>query len=180
MPQETPTYDLMLLLSTNVEEDRRAKILQDVETAIDGAKGSIVHNADWGTRPLAYRIDHQADAEYHLLQFTGPTSLLESLGHTLAITDGVLRHRIIKVIPGTPPPPSADRVTVPAAPPAPATEAAASAPAADVPAADVPAPAADATTSSEPAEPAEPPVEPEPSDEPVSAVQDAGDAESGE
>jgi small subunit ribosomal protein S6 len=121
MPAESPTYDLILLLSTSVEDERRAKILADVEAAIAGANGSIVHNADWGTRPMAYRIDHQADAEYHLLQFTGPTSLLESLNHTLRITDGVVRFRIIKVIPGTPPPPSADRVTVPAAPPAPAS-----------------------------------------------------------
>ncbi len=123
MPTETPTYDLMLLLSTSVEEDRRAKILGDVETAISGAKGSIVHNADWGTRPLAYRIDHQAEAEYHLLQFTGPASLLESLGHNLGIADGVLRHRIIKVLPGTPEPPAPERVAVPAPPPAPASEA---------------------------------------------------------
>jgi small subunit ribosomal protein S6 len=122
MPQETPIYDLMLLLSTGVEEERRAKILGDVETTINGAQGSIAHNADWGTRPMAYRIDHQAEAEYHLLQFTGPTSLLESLGHTLGITDGVLRHRIIKVLPGTPPPPTPDRVAVPAPPPAPAAE----------------------------------------------------------
>jgi small subunit ribosomal protein S6 len=114
MPQESPTYDLMLLLSTTVEDERRAKILQDVEGTITGAEGSIVHNADWGTRPLTFRIQHEAEAEYHLLQFTGPTSLLESLGHNLGITDGVLRHRIIKVLPGTPPPPTPERVAVPA------------------------------------------------------------------
>jgi small subunit ribosomal protein S6 len=124
MPQEAPIYDLMLLLSTGVEQERRAKILDDVQTAIDAGEGSIVHNSDWGTRPLAYRIDHQPEAEYHLFQFTGPPSLLESLGHTLGITDGVLRHRIIKVLPGTPPPPSPERVAVPAAPPAPAGESA--------------------------------------------------------
>jgi small subunit ribosomal protein S6 len=121
MPQESPTYDLMLLLSTGVEDERRAKILQDVEGTITGGEGSIVHNADWGTRPLTFRIQHQTEAEYHLLQFTGPTSLLESLGHNLGITDGVLRHRIIKVLPGTPPPPTPERVAPPA-PPAAAPE----------------------------------------------------------
>ena len=56
-------------------------------------------------RRLAFEIDHTADADYHLLQFSGPPALVETLGYNLKITDGVLRHRIIKVTPGTPPPP---------------------------------------------------------------------------
>jgi small subunit ribosomal protein S6 len=105
MPTEAPLYDLMLLLSNDAEEERRAKIVDDVRQAISSGGGSIAHDDDWGTRPLAYRIAHQPDAEYHLLQFAGPPTLLDSLGHTLRITDGVLRFRIIKVLPGTPGPP---------------------------------------------------------------------------
>ena len=103
MPQQPTIYDLMLLLSTSAPDEQRAKVLADVEAAIPAAGGSIERKADWGTRPMAYRIAHQPDAEYHLIQFSGPTALLESLGHTLRITDGVLRFRIIKVLPGTPP-----------------------------------------------------------------------------
>jgi small subunit ribosomal protein S6 len=95
----------MLLLSTSAADEQRAKVLADVEAAINAAGGSIERNANWGTRPMAYRIEHQADAEYHLLQFTGPPSLLESLNYSLRITDAVLRFRIIKVLPGTPPAP---------------------------------------------------------------------------
>ena len=54
-----------------------------------------------GVRP-PIRINHQGEADYHLLQFTGPPALLESLSHTLRIADEVLRFRIIKVVPGTP------------------------------------------------------------------------------
>ncbi len=150
MPDETPLYDLMLLLSTSAEDERRAKILSDVESAIARGGGSIALNGDWGVRALAYRIEHQSDAEYHLLQFTGPPELLESLSHNLGITDGVLRHRIIKVLPGTPPAPRPEAAPPPRAQPAhtaapsppPATEAAAAdAPAGDSAAADVAAPA---------------------------------------
>ena len=51
---------------------------------------------------MTYQIDHQAEAEYHLLQFHGPPALLDSLSHTLRIDDAVLRFRIVKVLPGTP------------------------------------------------------------------------------
>jgi len=98
-------YDLMLVLSTTVEDERRAKIVTDVEALISGGGGTVERNDDWRTRPLTFEIRHQGEGEYHLLQFTGPTSVLESLSHSLRIDDAVLRFRIIKVLPGTPPPP---------------------------------------------------------------------------
>jgi small subunit ribosomal protein S6 len=102
MPEHTPLYDLMLLLSTEAPDDQRAKILADVESAISAGGGSIERRAEWGTRTLSYRIRHEPEAQYHLLQFTCPPTLLESLTYNLRITDGVLRFRIIKVVPGTP------------------------------------------------------------------------------
>jgi len=104
MPEQAPLYDLVLLLSTATEAEERAKIVADLETAIAAAGGSVQRKQEWGTRPMTYRINHQTEAEYHLLQFNGPTSLLESMSHSLGIADSVLRFRIIKVIPGTPPP----------------------------------------------------------------------------
>jgi small subunit ribosomal protein S6 len=98
-------YDLMLLLSSAADEERRAKILADVEETITSGGGRLERNDDWGLRSLAYEIEHQTDAEYHLLQFAGPPALLETLSHNLKILDGVVRFRIIKVLPGTPPPP---------------------------------------------------------------------------
>ena len=104
MPKEPIIYDLVLLLSTNAPEEERAKIVADVETAISAGGGTLERKQAWGTRALTFRIDHQAEAEYYLLQLSGPPELLDSLSHSLKIADGVLRFRIIKVIPGTPPP----------------------------------------------------------------------------
>ena len=102
MAKAAPLYDLVLLLSPDAEESTRAKILADVESAITGAGGTVERNDNWGRRPLAFEIRHQPEAEYHLLQFRAPGSLIEDLSHTLRITDGVVRHRVIKVAPGTP------------------------------------------------------------------------------
>ena len=106
MAKEAPLYDLMLLLSTSAEDEQRKKILADVESSISGAGGSIERNDDWGERPMAYEIRHQPAADYHLLQFKAPPTLIEELSHTLRITDGVVRFRVIKVRPGTPDAPS--------------------------------------------------------------------------
>jgi small subunit ribosomal protein S6 len=125
MAAEAPLYDLMLLLSTAAPDEQRSKILADVESMITNADGSIERKDDWGQRPLAYRIHHQPDADYHLLQFKAPPTLIETLSHDLRITDGVVRFRVIKNLPGTPAAPeSAPPVVASAAPPASGAESA--------------------------------------------------------
>ena len=106
----------MLVISTTADDERRAKIVADAESQITGAGGTVERQDDWHTRPMAYEINHQAEGEYHLLQFTGPTALLEALSHNLRIDDAVLRFRIIRVVPGTPPPPDSPPPVLTAAP----------------------------------------------------------------
>jgi len=102
MTLPVPTYDLVLLLDLQADEQARAKILADTREAIAG-NGEIVGDDDWGDRALAYPIERKANAEYHLLQFhAGAPELLSELDRTLRITDGVMRFRIIKLAPGTP------------------------------------------------------------------------------
>lgn len=115
MAAPAPRYDLMLLLDPKAEDATRAKIRADVRGMIE-AEGTIVGAQDYGARTLAYEIDHGTEAEYDLLQFEGPRSLLEHLQRTLHITDGVVRFRVIKVRPGTPEAPDLRRTAVVEAP----------------------------------------------------------------
>src|SRR4051812_5074585 len=109
MARPAPLYDLVLLLDSEASEEQRTKVLGDVERIITG-DGEIVSDQDWGLRALAYEIRHKPHAQYHLLQFHAPRSALEQLDRLLHIADGVVRYRIIKLKPGTPPPPSAQPV----------------------------------------------------------------------
>jgi small subunit ribosomal protein S6 len=101
MTAPPPLYDLVLMLDQSADDGVRAKIVSDVGQSIE-AGGQQVRHDDWGTRALAYPIEHRTDAEYHLFQFHGGAELLAGLQRTLRITDGVVRFRIIKLKPGTP------------------------------------------------------------------------------
>lgn len=101
MAAAAPTYDLMLMLDAKADAATHEKIRADVRAMIE-ASGTILNSAGYGTRKLAYEIDHEGEADYDLVQFEGPTTLLDQLRRTLGITDGVIRARIIKVRPGTP------------------------------------------------------------------------------
>jgi small subunit ribosomal protein S6 len=151
-----PLYDLMLLLDPGAPTDRQEAILRDVNGLLEKS-GKVVGNYDWGSRRMTFEINHRPDAAYHLFQFEteGGPAPLEQVDHSLKIMDGVLRHRIIRLKDGSPPPPmpSPDRrggygdyEADAAAPPADAApaEAAEAAPVEATEAAPVEAPAADA------------------------------------
>ncbi len=99
------TYDLMLLLDPNAPDEARAAVISEVESLL--SEGELLGEHDWGTRRMAYEIDHRPDAEYRLYQFRGEPALLERINQRLRIIDAVIRFRIIKFKEGqpTPPPP---------------------------------------------------------------------------
>lgn len=97
-----PTYDLVLLLDPQADDETRTKVVADTRGAIE-AQGELLRHDEWGDRALSYPIDRKATAEYHLLQFhAGTPELLKGLDRTLRIADEVLRFRIIKLAPGVP------------------------------------------------------------------------------
>jgi small subunit ribosomal protein S6 len=118
MATEQPTYDLVLLLDPEADEERRTNIMANLEQIIE-RQGAVLSRHDWGVRPTAYQVRKRGDADYHLLQFQGTPELLLQLDHALKITDGVNRFRIIKLRPGTPDPPDLRMSAAAAAEPAP-------------------------------------------------------------
>ncbi len=107
----------MLMLDPKADDAVKAKIRSDVRATIEGA-GTLLNSAEYGARKMAFEIEKTPEAEYDLLQFEGPTALLEQLNRTLRITDGVVRFRIIKVRPGTPAAPDLRQAAEHEAPPA--------------------------------------------------------------
>jgi small subunit ribosomal protein S6 len=96
------TYDLVLVLDPQGDDDARQKIVADARRAIE-AQGELLRHDEWGERPLAYPIDRRSSGVYHLMQFRPASAdLMSGLDRTLRITDGVLRFRIIKLKPGVP------------------------------------------------------------------------------
>jgi small subunit ribosomal protein S6 len=148
MPAQT-AYDLIVLIDPEAPEERRSSIVDGVKKQIGGGDGTLKGDADWGIRRLAFEIRHRPEAHYHLFQLEAGAELLQQIRHNLAIDDGVLRHRLIRLEKGvpekTPTPPVSSR----------------------------PAPRSDETESVEPAAAPEPVTAAEPSESAESAAPEA-------
>ena len=105
MAQAPLIYDLTLLLDPEADDERRDKIVHDVEGLIESHGGELVSRHDWGVRPTAFAVRKSESADYHLIQFYATKDALDALDHSLKITDGVKRFRVIKLRTGTPAPP---------------------------------------------------------------------------
>ena len=62
MPASAPTYDLVMLLDLEAEDEARAKPLADARAAIE-AQGELLRHDEWGNRALAYAIDRRDAAD---------------------------------------------------------------------------------------------------------------------
>ena len=93
----------MLLIDPNAPGGAPHAAISEAESLIQ-LGGELVESHDWGQRRMAYEIDHRPEAEYRLYQFKGDNALLE-LNQRLRILDAVLRFRIIKAKPASPPRP---------------------------------------------------------------------------
>jgi small subunit ribosomal protein S6 len=114
MSTSAPTYDLVMLLDPEAEDEVRAKPLADARAAIE-SQGELLRHDAWGNRALAYAIHRRSAAEYHLLQFHAASpELLRTLDRSLRIADEVLRFRIVKLKPGTPEAPDMHAAPAPA------------------------------------------------------------------
>ena len=88
------------------QDEQRAKIVADVESAI--TTGGRLDRAPATTGASARSRTGSTTSPTPSItcsSSTAPPALIESLSHDLRITDGVVRFRVIKNLPGTPPAP---------------------------------------------------------------------------
>ena len=116
-------YEIMLLLDPELPEDRANEVIQRIRDSVESAGGSWNGHEPWGRRRLAYEIDHQGEAVYHLLLFTAPAETLDEVTRVLKITDGVVRHGAYRRVKGS----THQKAPAQAPAPAPAAASAASA-----------------------------------------------------
>jgi small subunit ribosomal protein S6 len=90
-------YETIFILHPSFDEEA-------VKTAVDKFKGvietegGVIDNVDlWGKRRLAYEIDKVNEGIYVLFNFQAEPELPKELDRIFRITDGVIRHIIVKL-----------------------------------------------------------------------------------
>ena len=90
-------YELVAIISPEVDEEGVSKIVDKVTQSINSRGGTVEEIKNWGSRKLAYPIRKFMEADYVLARFKlMPKSVKELEGEISASSD-ILRYLVVKV-----------------------------------------------------------------------------------
>ncbi|WP_160680324.1 30S ribosomal protein S6 [Clostridium sp. C8-1-8] len=89
-------YETIFILHPTLEEEVVKSSIEKFKGVIENGGGTIDNVDFWGKRKLAYEISKVNDGYYTLINFTAGPELPRELDRIFRITDGVLRHIIVK------------------------------------------------------------------------------------
>ena len=89
-------YETIFILSPSFEEEAVKATIEKFKGVIENGGGTVENVDFWGKRKLAYEIAKVNEGYYTLINFTANTELPRELDRIFRITDGVMRHIIIK------------------------------------------------------------------------------------
>ncbi|MGI8830022.1 MAG: 30S ribosomal protein S6 [Candidatus Limnocylindria bacterium] len=87
-------YELMLLLSPDLEDDKLQAAVEKVTRSIVNAGGSLSKVSPWGKRRLAYDIQRHREASYFLIHFDIEPAQVREIERGMLISEEILRHLV--------------------------------------------------------------------------------------
>ncbi len=87
-------YELMLLLSPELEDDKLQAAVEKVTRSIVNAGGSLSKVSPWGKRRLAYDIQRHREASYFLIHFDIEPAQVREIERGMLISEEILRHLV--------------------------------------------------------------------------------------
>jgi len=90
-------YELMVVLSPELDEDGVATATDRVKTLVTSRGGEVVDVQAWGRRRLAYPIQKHRDGIYAVAKLKLTPDGTEPLDRGLRLSEAVLRHLLVRM-----------------------------------------------------------------------------------
>lgn len=95
--QQLRDYELVLVVSPEAAEDALEAAINNVNKFITGKGGDISEVEQWGKRKLSYPIKRHLEGNYVLTRCRMMPTWAKELEANLLISEGILRHLLLKV-----------------------------------------------------------------------------------
>ena len=89
-------YETIFILHPSLDEEAVKANIEKFKGVIENGGGTIENVDFWGKRKLAYEIAKVNEGFYTLINFEANTELPKDLDRVFRITDGVIRHIVVK------------------------------------------------------------------------------------
>lgn len=89
-------YETIFILHPSLDEEAVKANIEKFKGVIENGGGTVENVDFWGKRKLAYEIAKVNEGFYTLINFEANTELPKELDRVFRITDGVIRHIVVK------------------------------------------------------------------------------------
>ncbi|HHX40913.1 MAG TPA: 30S ribosomal protein S6 [Armatimonadetes bacterium] len=89
-------YELTYIIDPALEEDQVNALVERFSTLVTSNGGEVANVDRWEKRKLAYDINGRREGLYVVMTFRGTPELRSELDRQLRITEGVIRHLIVR------------------------------------------------------------------------------------
>ncbi len=90
-------YELVYVMKPEATEAEVAELQAQVEAIIARVGGTLEKTDAWGRRKLAYDIGNHKEGFYVLHVIAGSGDLMKEIDRRLRVTEGLLRHLVVRV-----------------------------------------------------------------------------------
>ena len=89
-------YETIFIQHPSLDEEAINANIEKFKGVIENGGGTVENVDFWGKRKLAYEIAKVNEGFYTLINFEANTELPKELDRVFRITDGVIRHIVVK------------------------------------------------------------------------------------
>jgi len=89
-------YECMFIISPQLDEENTEAVIAKFDKLITDQGGEVTKTDRMGRRRLAYEIDGNMEGYYTILYFNAEPTLVAELDRVFLITEGVIRHLIVR------------------------------------------------------------------------------------
>jgi len=90
-------YELMYIINTNVDDEKRLSIIEKYKQIILDNGGEVTNVEEWGKRRLAYEVKKNREGYYVLMNFRSSTEACQELERLVKIDEAILKHLVVRL-----------------------------------------------------------------------------------
>ena len=90
-------YELALIVSPNVDEEKFPIVMEKVSQFITTRGGVVTETVERGKRKLAYPIKHFTEGNYVVIQLKLEPEMTKDLESDLRLSEEIIRHLLVRL-----------------------------------------------------------------------------------
>lgn len=90
-------YQLLYIIDNGIDDEEKQVVIDKYTALIESLGGTIDAIEKWGTRKLAYPINHKKDGYYVIVKFQANAEAPAEIDRQMKINDQIVRQLITRI-----------------------------------------------------------------------------------